>query len=123
MTGAPLATNVPSKRPPVQPYFVIDAVLYLLDRTDLAGPVNLTAPTPVTNREMAQTLGKVLHRPSVMPVPSFALTLAFGPEGAEMLQSGQRVLPQRLLDAGFTFRFRTLEPALQNLLAPSERVR
>jgi hypothetical protein len=102
---------------------VIDAVLYLLDRTDLTGPVNLTAPTPVTNRELALTLGKVLHRPSVMPVPSFALAMAFGAEGAEMLQSGQRVLPQRLLGSGFTFRFTTLEPALRYLLAPSEGAR
>jgi uncharacterized protein len=99
---------------------VIRAIVHLLERTDLAGPVNLSAPTPVTNRELATTLGKVLHRPSVVPVPSFALKLAFGADGAEMLQSGQRVLPERLLASGFQFRFETIEPALRYLLAPSE---
>ena len=102
---------------------VIRAIVHLLERTDLSGPVNLTAPTPVTNREMATTLGKVLHRPSVLPVPSFALKLAFGAEGAEMLQSGQRVLPERLRASGFQFRFDTIEPALRHLLAPSESAR
>ena len=96
---------------------VIRAILHLLDRNDLAGPVNMTAPTPVTNRELATTLGKVLHRPSVVPVPAFALKMAFGSDGAEMLQSGQRVLPERLGTSGFTFRFPTLEPALRHLLA------
>jgi len=99
---------------------VIRAILHLLERIDLAGPVNMTAPTPVTNREMATSLGKVLHRPSVLPVPSFALKLAFGADGAEMLQGGQRVLPERLLASGFQFRFETIEPALRHLLAPSE---
>ena len=99
---------------------LIRAILHLLDRSDLAGPVNMTAPTPVTNRELATTLGNVLHRPSLMPVPSFALKMAFGAEGAEMLQSGQRVLPERLGASGFTFRFATLEPALRHLLAASD---
>ena len=102
---------------------VVRAIVHLLERTDLAGPVNLTAPTPVTNRELATTLGKVLHRPSVLPVPSFALKLVFGAEGAELLQSGQRVLPERLLASGFQFRFETIEPALRSLLAPSESAR
>lgn len=100
----------------------INAIVYLLGKTDVTGPVNITAPHPVTNREMATTLGRVLHRPSVVPVPSFALKMAFGSEGAEMLQSGQRVLPERLLASGFTFRFPTLEPALRHLLAPSDTV-
>jgi uncharacterized protein len=99
---------------------VIQAILHLLERSDLAGPVNMTAPTPVTNRELATSLGKVLHRPSIMPVPAFALKLAFGADGAEMLQSGQRVLPARLLASGFKFRFETIQPALQHLLAPAE---
>jgi uncharacterized protein (TIGR01777 family) len=99
---------------------VIRAILHLLDRSDLSGPVNMTAPTPVTNREMATSLGTVLHRPSGLPVPAIALKLAFGAEGAEMLQSGQRVLPERLVASGFKFRFETIEPALRYLLARSE---
>lgn len=102
---------------------IIRAILYVLDHREMVGPVNLTAPTPVTNRELAKTLGTVLGRPAVLTVPSFALRLAFGTDGAEMLQSGQRVLPERLTASGFRFSFAELEPALRHLLAPSERVR
>jgi len=102
---------------------VINAILHVLDRTNLSGPVNLTAPTPVTNREFATTLGKVLGRPALVPVPAFALRMAFGAEGAAMLQSGQRVLPERLRASGFTFSFDKIEPALRSLLAPSESAR
>jgi NAD dependent epimerase/dehydratase family enzyme len=83
----------------------------------------MTAPTPVTNREFAKTLGKVLGRPALVTVPAFALRMAFGTEGAAMLQSGQRVLPERLLASGFNFSMKTIEPALRHLLAPSERPR
>jgi uncharacterized protein (TIGR01777 family) len=102
---------------------LIKAMLYLLDNPHMAGPVNLTAPNPVTNRELAKTLGKVLGRPAVVPVPSFALRMAFGAEGAEMLQSGQRVLPARLLATKFEFLFQQIEPALRHLLAPPPRGR
>jgi uncharacterized protein (TIGR01777 family) len=102
---------------------IINAMLHLLDDENLVGPVNLTAPTPLTNRDFAKILGKVLGRPAVVTVPAFALRMAFGTEGAAMLQSGQRVLPSRLVAAGFGFAFREVEPALRHLLAPSERVR
>ena len=98
----------------------LNAIVHLLATSRLAGPANLTAPSPVTNREFARTLGKVLGRPAVLAVPAFALRLAFGSEGAAMLQSGQRVLPGCLLASGFHFRFDTVEPALRHLLAPSE---
>jgi len=101
---------------------IINAMLHLLDRRDLSGPVNLTAPTPVTNRELAKSLGKVLNRPVLLPVPGFALGLAFGSEGAAMLQSGQRVLPARLIASGFHFGWTEVESALRHLLAsPQER--
>lgn len=95
---------------------MINAILYLLDDQNLAGPVNLTAPGPVTSREFARTLGTVLGRPAVLTVPAFALRMAFGTEGAGMLQSGQRVLPARLLASGFTFHYSEIEPALRALL-------
>jgi len=98
----------------------INAILHVLATTDLAGPVNITAPKPVTNREFAKTLGKVMGRPAVVTVPAFALRMAFGTEGATMLLSGQRVLPARLLGSGFRFRYDTLEPALRHLLAAPE---
>jgi uncharacterized protein (TIGR01777 family) len=97
----------------------IDAIVHMLDTESLRGPVNVTGPEPVTNREFAKTLGHVLGRPAVVPVPSFALRLAFGTEGAEMLQSGQRVLPERLVASGFRFRHGDLESALRQLLAAS----
>jgi uncharacterized protein (TIGR01777 family) len=93
------------------------AIAYALATESLAGPVNITAPEPVTHREFARTLGRVLRRPAVLPVPSLALRLLFGAESAWLLQSGQRVLPDRLLGAGFRFRFAAVEPALRYLLA------
>ena len=101
---------------------VINAILHLL-QGDLVGPVNMTAPAPVSSREFAKTLGKVLGRPAVVTVPAFALRMAFGAEGAAMLQSGQRVLPARLLASGFKFALPAIEPALRYLLAPSEWAR
>ena len=102
---------------------MINAILHLLTKPDLVGPVNMTAPAPVTNREFAKALGKVLGRPAVVAVPAFALRMAFGAEGAAMLQSGQRVLPARLIASGFSFSLQEVGQALRFLLAPSERVR
>jgi uncharacterized protein (TIGR01777 family) len=99
---------------------VLNAILHLLEKADLVGPVNMTAPAPITNREFARTLGKVLGRPAVVTVPAFALRIAFGTDGAAMLQSGQRVLPARLLASGFNFGSPDVEHALRFLLAPSE---
>ena len=98
----------------------INAILHLLTTATLAGPANITAPTPVTSREFAKTLGKVLGRPAVVTVPAFALRMAFGAEGAAMLQGGQRVMPARLIASGFHFRYETLEAALRHLLAAPE---
>jgi uncharacterized protein (TIGR01777 family) len=98
----------------------INAIVHLLNTPGLAGPVNITAPAPVTNREFAKTLGKVLGRPAVVTVPIFALRMAFGTEGAAMLQSGQRVLPARLLGSGLGFSWDAVEPALRHLLAARE---
>jgi uncharacterized protein (TIGR01777 family) len=102
---------------------IVNAMLHLLNHQNVVGPVNMTAPSPVTNRDFAKTLGKVLGRPAVVTVPAFALRMAFGTEGAAMLQSGQRVLPGRLSASGFDFSFPDVEPALRHLLAHSERAR
>jgi len=102
---------------------MINAILHVLDNQNLVGPVNMTAPAPITNREFARTLGRVLGRPAGLTVPAFALRMAFGAEGAAMVQSGQRVLPARLVASGFDFSFKEVEPALRYLLAPSERAR
>ena len=81
----------------------------------ISGPVNFTAPHPVRNRELTRALGRVLHRPSFMPAPEFMLRLVLG-EFADTLLTGQQVLPQRLLDAGFKFEFPAIEATLADLL-------
>jgi uncharacterized protein (TIGR01777 family) len=84
---------------------------------DLAGPVNLTSPNPVTNAQLTKALGKVLKRPTVFALPAFGARLAFGEMAEEVLLGGQRVLPVRLLDAGFTFRYAHIDGALVHALA------
>jgi hypothetical protein len=79
------------------------------------GPANATAPTPVTMREFATTLGRVLHRPAFAPAPAFAIRAAMG-EMASLVLDGQRVLPAKASALGFRFRFELLEPALRKIL-------
>jgi uncharacterized protein len=86
------------------------ALTFLVD-SDLAGPVNLTAPTPVTNAEMTRAMGALLHRPTILPVPAKALQIALGEFSSEILGSA-RVLPTRLLEAGFEFQDPTIDRAL-----------
>ncbi|HUG64863.1 MAG TPA: TIGR01777 family oxidoreductase [Gaiellaceae bacterium] len=89
----------------------------LVLESDLAGPINLTAPNPVTSRQFAKALGKAINRPAVLPAPSFGIKLLFGQKGEEVLLFGQRVLPARLLDSGFEFSAPTLDVALERALA------
>lgn len=95
----------------------VGAIVHLLT-ADVHGPVNLTAPAPVTSAEFARTLGKVLHRPAKLPVPSFGPKLLLGGELADaLLFTGQRVLPTMLQRSGYTFQHSTLEAALRDALA------
>ncbi len=94
---------------------VVGAAAFLLERDDLAGAFNFTAPEPVTMHEFARTLGRVLLRPAVVRAPAFALRLLLG-EMAEFLLQGSRVLPKRLLEAGYKFQYPNLEAALRQLL-------
>jgi uncharacterized protein (TIGR01777 family) len=94
----------------------LDLLLFVLEHPTLEGPVNATAPTPVTNEAFAHALGHALGRPSVMHVPAFMLKAAMG-EMAKVALEGQRVLPRRAQEAGFTFRHTDLEAALKELLA------
>jgi len=93
----------------------VDAVLALIADERFVGPVNVAAPQPVTNAEFSRTLGAVLHRPAVMPVPAAALKLLYG-EMSSVVLGGQEMIPRKLLDAGFTFRHPDLEGALRHLL-------
>jgi uncharacterized protein (TIGR01777 family) len=94
----------------------VSAYLYALDNP-LEGPVNVAAPGAVTNEEFTKELGRVLHRPTVLPVPTFALKALFGEMAEEMLLGGQRVSPGRLEAAGFTFANPELRAALEAALA------
>ena len=84
---------------------------------ELEGPVNTTAPNPVTNAEFVKALGRALHRPTVMPLPAFAVRTGFGEMGREMLLEGQRALPARLHDDRFEFAHPTIDEALAAALA------
>jgi uncharacterized protein len=93
----------------------IRAIRFALENGQIAGPVNLAAPEAATMRTFSAALGRALRRPSAMRVPAFVLRVLLG-EMADMVLTGQRVVPQKLLQAGFTFRFPGLKEALENLL-------
>lgn len=95
---------------------VVGAILHCLTHAELSGPVNATAPSPVTNHEFTKTLGAVLHRPTVIPMPAFAARLALGEMADALLLSSTRVLPQQLQSTGYHFRCPTLESALRHVL-------
>lgn len=91
----------------------VAALRHLIDTDTLEGPVNLTAPHPVTNREVTTAMSHVLHRPALFPVPATALRLVLGGLADDVVGS-QRVLPKRLLDTGFTFAFPTVAEAVRS---------
>jgi uncharacterized protein (TIGR01777 family) len=91
---------------------VVGALLFALDNDALRGPVNVTAPEPVTNKELSRTLGRVLHRPAFAPVPALAVKTLYG-EMASIVTTGQRAVPTRLEELGYQFRRPDLEQALR----------
>ena len=94
----------------------VGLILFALDHAEIAGPLNATAPHPVTNREFATALGKVLGRPSFFPTPGFMLKLMLG-QAADIITTGQRVFPKKAQAAGYVFKFTDIEAALRDLLA------
>lgn len=95
---------------------------FAMTRDGLAGAVNAAAPNPVTNGAFARTLGAVLGRPAILPVPPFALRLVFGRDAAaEAMLSGTRLIPVRLQAEGFRFQYPELEPALRHVLGRDSR--
>jgi hypothetical protein len=95
-----------------------EAIVRLAETPGLGGPYNLTAPNPVTMKEFAATLGKVLNRPSWFPVPSFVLETVFGDMAREIMLQGQKVMPRKLQEIGFEFQYNDLESALTDLMNP-----
>jgi uncharacterized protein len=95
---------------------VIGLIRFALETSAIRGPMNATAPQPVTNAEFTKELATALHRPAILPVPSFALKLLFG-EMAQVILGSQRVIPQAARSAGFHFEYPELRPALVRLLS------
>ena len=95
---------------------LVNLIIEALQRTEIEGSFNATAPYPVTMNELCQTLGQVMNRPSWLPVPSFALELLLG-DGAKVVLEGQKVLPQKTTELiGFNYQYPTLKPALTQIL-------
>ena len=94
---------------------LLNAYLFVFTNDNMEGTFNLSAPNPITNKELTKTLGKVLHRPTVIPLPKFLLRFLFS-DGATVLTEGQHVVPERLLRNGFTFKYQTIEVALMEIL-------
>ena len=97
---------------------LVGALLFCLDNEAAQGAVNTTAPNPVTNAELSHALGRVLSRPAVLPVPAFALKLLYG-DMAEIVTTGARVIPSKLQELGYTFRYPEIELALRDVLSDS----
>jgi uncharacterized protein (TIGR01777 family) len=95
---------------------VVGSIHHALISEHLNGPVNAVSPNPSTNRDFTKTLGHVLKRPTVFPMPAFAARLALGEMANDLLLSSSRVVPRRLEETGYVFRYPELEPALRHLL-------
>ncbi len=95
---------------------LIGAISHAVNTESLHGPVNAVAPNPVTNREFTKTLGKVLHRPTIVPLPAFAAGMVMGELADNLLLASARVNPSRLLASGYKFRFPDLSAALHHVL-------
>jgi uncharacterized protein (TIGR01777 family) len=96
---------------------MVNLFLFALDNPSASGPLNGVAPNPVTNKEFSKALGRALHRPAFFPTPPIMLRLALGGV-AQIVTTGQRVLPRRVLALGFQYRFPTLDAALADILKP-----
>jgi uncharacterized protein len=95
---------------------VVGALLFCVDHGEAGGPVNVTAPVPVTNAELSRALGQALGRPAILPVPAVALRVLYG-EMSQMVITGQRVIPERLRELGYRFAHPEIEAALVDVLA------
>ena len=95
---------------------MVRAIKFLIYEDSLNGPYNLTAPNPVTNKEFTKILGKVIKRPTILPLPGFAAKLIFGEMAEALLLSGNNVIPEKLLAAGYAFKHSELSESLRDLL-------
>ena len=98
---------------------VVGIIQHCLENPKLTGPINVTSPSPVTNREFTKTLGSVLGRPTIFPMPAVAARLALGEMAKDLLLASARVMPYRLSESNYKFQYPSLEAALRHLLIPS----
>jgi uncharacterized protein len=94
----------------------VNAILFAMDHEEIDGPLNLAAPESVRMNEFCHRIGRILHRPSIFRVPAIALKLALGEMAEPLLLQGQKMIPQKLMEAGFKFQFPKLDDALNDLL-------
>ncbi|MCX5864710.1 MAG: TIGR01777 family oxidoreductase [Deltaproteobacteria bacterium] len=95
------------------------AIIFIMENTEIHGPVNLSAPKPLRNKEFTKCLGQILHRPTFLTVPRFAIRLVFG-ELSSVVLEGCRMMPGVLLENGFTFRFPEITPAVADIVEKSK---
>ena len=95
----------------------IAVINYVIDNENIRGAVNAVSPNPVTNHDFTKTLGEVLYRPTILPLPEFAVSMVFGEMGDALLLASTKVLPKRLEDAGFEFKYPEFKAALEHALA------
>ncbi len=95
---------------------LVKMIVFAIENENFHGAFNATAPNPVQNEEFTDTLGTVLHRPTIIPVPAFGIKMLFGEMGERLLLEGNRVLPKKLEDAGYEFEFPKLEDAMRHVL-------
>jgi len=100
---------------------VAGAIQFLLQREELSGVFHLTAPVPLRAKEFGQALGHILHRPALMPVPALALRILYGEMADALMLASQRVLPGRLREAGYPFRYPEIHPALEQILTDTSK--
>ena len=99
---------------------LIGIINFCIANEKIAGPVNATSPCPVTNYEFTKSLGSVLKRPTIVPMPGFVARIALGEMANELLLASARVMPNRLSESGYRFQYTSLEPALKHLLGPEK---
>jgi uncharacterized protein len=95
---------------------LLNIYIYALENESISGPVNAVAPNAYRNKDFVKALGKAMHRPALMPLPTFAVKLLLGEMGDALLLSSQHVIPKKLTDSGFTFKYTDLEAGLESIL-------
>ncbi|MCL4110036.1 UNVERIFIED_CONTAM: hypothetical protein GTU68_038253 [Idotea baltica] len=99
---------------------IVGMIRFAVDNESINGPINGTAPNPVSNKVFSKTLGRVLKRPALFPMPAFMVKLLFGQMGEELLLAGQRVVPEKLSQAGYEFKYPQLENAIKEILSKTK---